>query len=88
MLASEVGGRLLEPLKITSVSASPRSCRAELSPITQRTASTMLDLPQPLGPTTALRLPGNTTVVGSTKDLKPASLISLSRMALDDIPLS
>ena len=80
MLASAVGLRDVEPLKITSVSASPRSCRAELSPMTQRTASMMFDLPQPLGPTIAQRFPGKLTVVGSTNDLKPASLICLSRI--------
>src|SRR6056297_1534395 len=66
---------------MTSLIDSPRSCRAELSPITQRTASMMLDLPQPLGPTTAVMLEGKGTVVGSTKDLKPASLIDLSRIS-------
>jgi len=39
-----------------------------------------LDLPQPLGPTTPTRLPGMVNVVGSTKDLNPASLILRSRM--------
>ena len=73
--------RAAEPLKITSAMDSPRKVLAELSPITQRIASMMLDLPQPLGPTTPMRLLGNWTVVGSTKDLKPASLILLSRMS-------
>ena len=63
---------------MTSVRFSPRNCLAELSPITQRTASIMLDLPQPFGPTTAQRLPGRVTVVASTKDLKPANLICFS----------
>ena len=81
-----VGRRALEPLKMTSVLASPRKSRVELSPSTQRTASTMLDLPQPLGPTTAERWPGNVTVVGSTKDLKPASLMALRRMAARSLP--
>ena len=80
MLASAVGLRVVEPLKMTSVRASPRNCRAELSPMTQRTASMMFDLPHPLGPTMAQRFPGKVTVVGSTKDLKPASLICLSRI--------
>ena len=34
--------------------------------------------PQPLGPTTPVRLLGKWTEVGSTKDLKPASLIRVS----------
>ena len=65
---------------MTSVIDSPRRFFAELSPITQRTASIMFDLPQPLGPTTAPILVGKKTVVGSTKDLKPASLMHLSRI--------
>ncbi len=80
MLAWATGLRVLEPLKMTSVIDSPRRFLAELSPITQRTASMMFDLPQPLGPTTADMLLGKLTVVGSTKDLNPASLMHLSRM--------
>jgi hypothetical protein len=87
MLAWAVGFLLFEPLKMTSVMFSPRSCFAELSPITQRTASMMLDLPQPFGPTTAQRLPGRVTVVGSTKDLKPASLICFRRIRPDAHPV-
>src|SRR5471030_850736 len=79
MLAWLTGLRLVEPLKMTSVIDSPRKFLAELSPITQRTASMMFDLPQPLGPTTAAMLLGKFTVVGSTKDLNPASLMHLSR---------
>src|SRR5690554_2075569 len=60
---------------------SPRKYLAELSPITQRTASIILDLPHPLGPTTAVRLVGKGTVVGSTKDLNPANLIDFRRMS-------
>ena len=80
------GLRELEPLKTTSAIESPRRCLAEISPITQRTASMMLDLPQPLGPTTPIRLLGKLTAVGSTKDLKPASLILLSRIAREVRP--
>jgi hypothetical protein len=39
-----------------------------------------LDLPQPFGPTTAHKLLGKFTLVGSTKDLNPDSFIDLSRM--------
>ena len=52
------GLRDAEPLKMTSVIESPRRCFADSSPITQRTASMMFDLPQPLGPTTPVRLLG------------------------------
>ena len=48
--------------------------------MTQRTASMMLLLPQPLGPTTTVKLAGSDTLVGSTKDLKPESLIEVRRM--------
>jgi hypothetical protein len=41
----------------------------------------MFDFPQPLGPTTPTRLPGKGSVVGSTNDLNPASLIFSSRIA-------
>src|SRR5690554_638905 len=74
------GLRPPEPLKMTSVMDSPRRFLADDSPITQRTASMMLDLPQPLGPTTAPRLLGKLTVVGSTKDLNPANLIHFNRI--------
>src|SRR5262245_34222433 len=74
------GLRPPEPLKMTSVIDSPRRFLAELTPMTQRTASMIFDLPQPLGPTTAQRLLGKSTVVGSTNDLKPASLIHLRRI--------
>src|SRR5690606_35778838 len=58
---------------------SPRSSLALLSPSTQRTASMMLDLPQPLGPTTPTSCPGSRKLVGSANDLKPESLMELSR---------
>ncbi|VXC75496.1 conserved hypothetical protein [Pseudomonas sp. 9Ag] len=80
MLACVTGLRVFEPLKMTSVIDSPRRFLAELSPMTQRTASMMLDLPQPFGPTTAAMLLGKLTVVGSTKDLKPASLMLFRRI--------
>ncbi len=58
---------------------SPRRFLAELSPITQRTASMVLDLPQPFGPTIQVKFVGKGILVGSTKDLNPANLIDLSR---------
>ena len=79
-LERPAGLRLPLPLKMTSCMDSPRSSLALLSPSTQRTASMMLDLPQPLGPTTPTSCPGSWKVVGSAKDLKPASLIEFSRM--------
>ena len=66
---------------MTSVIDSPRRVLAEDSPMTQRTASMMLDLPQPLGPTMAVMLPSKGTVTGSTKDLKPTRRIDLRRIS-------
>ena len=40
----------------------------------------ILDLPQPLGPTTAHILLGSVTRVGSTNDLKPAREIDFKRI--------
>ena len=42
----------------------------------------MLDLPQPLGPTTPTNWPGSMKLVGSAKDLNPESLMELRRTAL------
>ena len=50
----------------------------EVSPITQRSASTRLDLPQPFGPTTPVRPCSMWKSVGSTKDLKPSRRSLLS----------
>ena len=72
------------PEKITSVSESPRRRLAADSPITQRMASMMLDLPQPFGPTTPVMLVGRCRVVGSTKDLKPDSLMVDRRMRVGE----
>src|SRR5215470_11995240 len=48
-----------------------RSDLCEVSPITQRSASTRLDLPQPFGPTTPVSPGSMWKSVGSTNDLKP-----------------
>ena len=64
-------GRLLEPAKITSSMSAARIDLCEVSPITQRSASTRLDLPQPFGPTTPVRPGSIRKSVGSTNDLKP-----------------
>ena len=52
------GTAAVEPLKMTSAMESPRRCLAEVSPITQRTASMTFDLPQPFGPTTPVSSEG------------------------------
>ena len=67
-------GRLPEPEKITSSMPEARIALYELSPITQRSASTRLDLPQPFGPTTPVRPGSRYSSVESEKDLNPWSL--------------
>jgi hypothetical protein len=73
--------RLMEPLKMTSVMFSPRRWRAELSPAPSARVDDV-DLPQPLGLTTAVMSALSSMRVGSTNDLKPASLINFRRMAV------
>lgn len=67
------------PLKITSSMPDPRIAVGRFSPITQRSASSKLDLPQPFGPTTPVSPSWITRSVGSTKLLKPLSLSLLKR---------
>src|ERR1035441_140288 len=64
-------GRLLVPEKITSSIEEARMDLYEDSPITQRSASTRLDLPQPFGPTTPVSPGSIRKSVGSTNDLNP-----------------
>ena len=65
-------GRVFEPEKITSSIEDARMDLYEDSPITQRSASTKFDLPQPFGPTTPVKPGSIRKSVGSTKDLKPS----------------
>src|SRR5437764_4970082 len=65
------GGRPAVPAKMTSSILPPRSALAPCSPSTQAMASTTLDLPDPLGPTTQV-IPGSSfIVVADAKDLNP-----------------
>ena len=66
-------GRCVVPEKMTSSMPEARMVLYELSPITQRSASSRLDLPQPLGPTTPVRPGSMNSSVGSTNDLNPES---------------
>ncbi len=66
-------GRAALPAKITSSIPPPRIAEGRPSPITQRSASSRFDLPQPFGPTTPVSPSARTSSVGSTKDLKPVS---------------
>src|SRR5450759_5996472 len=78
-------GRLLVPEKITSSIEEARMDLYEDSPITQRSASTRLDLPQPFGPTTPVRPGSIMKSVGSTNDLNP---IRRSRVSFMVQPLN
>src|SRR5262245_38945161 len=65
------GARPDVPAKITSSILPPRRAFAPCSPSTQAIASTTLDLPEPLGPTTQV-MPGSSfSVVAEAKDLNP-----------------
>src|ERR1051326_2081081 len=65
------GGLEPEPLKTTSIIRLERRDLTDISPKDQRMASTILDFPQPLGPTTAV-IPGSkSNLLRSAKDLKP-----------------
>jgi hypothetical protein len=75
--AKPAGPRLSDPAKITSSMARPRRCLADCSPMTQRIASTTLDLPQPFGPTIEVIGSGKLMTVLSTNDLNPQMSIFL-----------
>src|SRR5690349_3836407 len=66
------GLRFFVPAKTTSFISPPRRDFARCSPSTHEIASETFDLPQPLGPTTAvIPLPVKTISVWSANDLKP-----------------
>src|SRR6187399_2966218 len=65
------GGRPAVPANMTSSILPPRRLLTPCSPITQASASTTLDLPEPLGPTMQV-MPGSSwSVVEEAKDLNP-----------------
>ena len=63
--------RFSVPLKMTSSILPPRSVLALCSPSTHLTASEMLLLPLPLGPTTPVMPSSKVISTRSAKDLKP-----------------
>src|SRR3978361_2219980 len=65
------GGRPEVPAKMTSSILPPRSDFAPCSPITHASASTTLDFPDPLGPTTQVTPGSSCKVVDEANDLKP-----------------
>ena len=68
------GGRPEVPAKMTSSILPPRRVLAPCSPMTQASASTTLDLPEPLGPTTAVTPGSNSKVVAEANDLNPRTV--------------
>src|SRR3989338_4134429 len=60
-----------EPFQIKSSPFLPRRDFMDCSPKTQRMDSAILDFPEPFGPTTAVILDGNSSMVERAKDLKP-----------------
>ncbi len=79
------GARDEVPAKMTSSILPPRSVLAPCSPITQVRASTTLDLPEPLGPTTQVMPGSKRRVVAEAKDLKPFS-VRLLRYTSGSVP--
>src|ERR1700749_552706 len=65
------GGRPDVPAKMTSSILPPRRLLAPCSPMTHASASTTLDLPEPLGPTTHVMPGSSRSVVEDAKDLNP-----------------
>ncbi len=75
--ATPTGLRALDPEKMTSSMAWPRSCFALCSPRTQRMASEIFDLPEPFGPTITVS-PGSKAIwARSANDLKPLRVSDL-----------
>src|SRR5690242_8897530 len=65
------GARPAVPAKMTSSIFPPRRLLAPCSPMTHASASTTLDFPEPLGPTTQVMPGSRRIVVAEAKDLKP-----------------
>jgi hypothetical protein len=70
------------PAKMTSSIFPPRRVLAPCSPMTQASASTTLDLPDPLGPTTAVTPGSKSNVVADANDLNPRTVRLLRCKAL------
>src|SRR5689334_3850360 len=68
------GGRPEVPAKMTSSIFPPRRDLAPCSPITQASASTTLDLPDPLGLTMQVMPGSSCSVVAEANDLNPRSV--------------
>ena len=76
-------GRLAVPAKMTSSIFCERTAEGAWAPSTQPMASTTLDLPLPLGPTTTVTPGSRSRAVVSAKDLKPFSVRVLRNTPVD-----
>ncbi len=74
------GARAGEPENITSSILDDLTVFAACTPSAHIKASTTLDLPLPLGPTTTVTPGSKTSVTGSAKDLKPFMVIDFKYM--------
>ena len=74
--------RAAEPANTMSSIFCARTTVGDCMPSTQAMASTTLDLPLPLGPTTTFTPGSNAKVVVSAKDLKPFMVKDLRYMRL------
>ena len=74
-------GRVAVPAKMTSSIFWLRTELGACAPSTQAMASTTLDLPDPLGPTTTVTPGSSSSVVASANDLKPLRVNVLRNMA-------
>src|SRR5580700_1404867 len=81
------GARDVVPAKMTSSILPPRRLLAPCSPITQENASTTLDLPEPLGPTTQVMPGSKRSEVAEANDLKPRR-VSVFRYTRGLLPAS
>ncbi|CAB4624506.1 unannotated protein [freshwater metagenome] len=79
--------RLVVPAKMTSSIFCERTAEGAWAPSTQPIASTTLDLPEPLGPTTTVTPGSRSRAVVSAKDLKPF-IVSRFRYIRPDRPRS
>ncbi len=80
------GGRDAVPAKITSSIFWLRTALGAWAPSTQAMASTTLDLPDPLGPTTTVTPGSSSRVVASANDLKPRRVRLFKNTASATLP--
>ena len=78
--------RLAVPAKMTSSILAERTVRGPWAPSTHATASTTLDLPLPLGPTTTVTPGSSSSAVVSAKDLNPLRVSDFRNTSVATLP--